>query len=244
MQHKRLHKQAQVQTQAQAQVQVQLQAQAQAQTCSTPKFQQLEAEQFTLVGRPCTTISLTSSGLGRLYVFIHEAREGSGGGGHGALAMVKMQKDDRVQTVSNNVFDSLTKRIPLGRLRTVVYAAQADVPARDRIGSAKLNSPAKVLRELKCKMIQRPGRRYLLERLRRDPTKTYVVIKSELSDLRKEECALQLSGLLLMPVVFERGGRGARCLEIRLDWQCPNNTSVVLADCIEVKARLWRKVNP
>ena len=33
----------------------------------------------------------------------------------------------------------------------------------------------------------------------------------------------------LMPVVFERGGREARCLEIRLDWQCPSNVSVVLA---------------
>ena len=36
-----------------------------------------------------------------------------------------------------------------------------------------------------------------------------------------------------MPVGFERGGRVARCLELRIDWENQSNVRAVLAYCID-----------
>ena len=57
----------------------------------------------------------------------------------------------------------------------------------------------------------------------------FVVLPGEPSEAERQATARALSELLLMPVGFERGGRVARCLELRLDWSNPTAISAVLA---------------
>ena len=57
----------------------------------------------------------------------------------------------------------------------------------------------------------------------------FVVRHDEPGDDHRQATARALSGLLLMPVVFERGGRVARCLELRIDWSSPSMIKAVLA---------------
>ena len=46
----------------------------------------------------------------------------------------------------------------------------------------------------------------------------FVVLQIEPTEAQRRATAEALSALLLMPVVFERGGRVARCLELRISW--------------------------
>ena len=46
----------------------------------------------------------------------------------------------------------------------------------------------------------------------------FIVLPDEPSEAERQATARALSELLLMPVGFERGGRVARCLELRIDW--------------------------
>ena len=57
----------------------------------------------------------------------------------------------------------------------------------------------------------------------------FVILPGEPSEAEREATARALSDLLLMPVGFERGGRVARCLELRLDWSHPATVRAVLA---------------
>ena len=57
----------------------------------------------------------------------------------------------------------------------------------------------------------------------------FVVLPDEPSEAQRQATAQALSELLLMPVVFERGGRVARCLELRVDWRSPSMIKAVLA---------------
>ena len=57
----------------------------------------------------------------------------------------------------------------------------------------------------------------------------FVILPGEPSAAEREATARALSDLLLMPVGFERGGRVARCLELRLDWSHPATVRAVLA---------------
>ena len=57
----------------------------------------------------------------------------------------------------------------------------------------------------------------------------FVVLLSERSEGERTRTATELSELLTMPVGFERAGRGARCLELRLDWTSATAVKVTLA---------------
>ena len=57
----------------------------------------------------------------------------------------------------------------------------------------------------------------------------FIVLPEEPSDAERQATAQALSDLLLMPVGFERGGRTARCLELRLDWIDASKVKSVLA---------------
>jgi len=66
------------------------------------------------------------------------------------------------------------------------------------------------------------------------PTSRYrdnfvVVVKQEWSPACCEELAGALSALLMMPVQFERSGRRARCLELRLEWRDEHPVRATLA---------------
>ena len=56
----------------------------------------------------------------------------------------------------------------------------------------------------------------------------FVVLPAEPSGVQRQATAQALSELLSMPVVFERGGRIARCLELRIEW----------SNCTMIKAAL------
>ena len=57
----------------------------------------------------------------------------------------------------------------------------------------------------------------------------FIVLPDEPSEAERQATARALSELLLMPVGFERGGRVARCLELRLDWNDACRVKSVLA---------------
>ena len=57
----------------------------------------------------------------------------------------------------------------------------------------------------------------------------FVVLPGEPSEAERQATASALSDLLLMPVGFERGGRVARCLELRIDWSHSTMITAVLA---------------
>jgi len=57
----------------------------------------------------------------------------------------------------------------------------------------------------------------------------FVASPAERTAAERDRTAAQLSELLLMPVVFERAGRVARCLEVRLDWTPDRAVKAVLA---------------
>ena len=58
----------------------------------------------------------------------------------------------------------------------------------------------------------------------------FVVLREEWSDAQRQTTAKEMSDLLLMPVGFERGGRVARCLELRIDWSAkPDAVKATLA---------------
>ena len=57
----------------------------------------------------------------------------------------------------------------------------------------------------------------------------FVVLPDEPSDADRRDVARALSALLLMPVGFERGGRVARCLELRIDWTGESKLKATLA---------------
>ena len=57
----------------------------------------------------------------------------------------------------------------------------------------------------------------------------FVVLPDEPSEAERQATARVLSDLLLMPVGFERGGRIARCLELRIDWTAASRVKSVLA---------------
>lgn len=57
----------------------------------------------------------------------------------------------------------------------------------------------------------------------------FVVVKEERSAAERERTAADLSALLMMPVKFERAGREARCLELRLCWADGCGLKAVLA---------------
>ena len=57
----------------------------------------------------------------------------------------------------------------------------------------------------------------------------FVVLPDEPSEAERQATARALSELLLMPVVFERGGRVARCLELRISWNDTLPLKAVLA---------------
>ena len=52
---------------------------------------------------------------------------------------------------------------------------------------------------------------------------------NEPSEAQRQTTARVLTDLLLMPVGFERGGRVARCLELRIDWENQSSVKAVLA---------------
>ena len=57
----------------------------------------------------------------------------------------------------------------------------------------------------------------------------FVAVPEERTAADREGTAAELSELLLMPVVFERAGRVARCLELRLDWKSDVAVKATLA---------------
>ena len=57
----------------------------------------------------------------------------------------------------------------------------------------------------------------------------FVVLQAEPTEAQRRATAEALSLLLLMPVAFERGGRVARCLELRLSWLDAAKVKAVLA---------------
>ena len=57
----------------------------------------------------------------------------------------------------------------------------------------------------------------------------FVVLPDEPSDAERQEVAHALSALLLMPVIFERGGHIARCLGLRIDWTADSRVKAALA---------------
>ena len=57
----------------------------------------------------------------------------------------------------------------------------------------------------------------------------FMVVREERGAAERERTAVDLSELLLMPVVFERAGRVARCLELRLDWTAEAAVKATLA---------------
>ena len=57
----------------------------------------------------------------------------------------------------------------------------------------------------------------------------FVVLPDEPSEAERQATASALSALLLMPVGFERGGRAARCLELRISWSDSAIIKAVLA---------------
>ena len=57
----------------------------------------------------------------------------------------------------------------------------------------------------------------------------FAVLREQPSAETHLETAQALSKLLLMPVCFERGGRIARCLELRIDWTGDSKVKTVLA---------------
>ena len=57
----------------------------------------------------------------------------------------------------------------------------------------------------------------------------FVVTQEEPTDAQRQATANELSQLLAMPVVFERGGRVARCLELRISWLEAGSVKAVLA---------------
>ena len=57
----------------------------------------------------------------------------------------------------------------------------------------------------------------------------FVVVKEERASADRERTAVELSALLMMPVKFERAGREARCLELRLCWADSCRVKAVLA---------------
>jgi len=57
----------------------------------------------------------------------------------------------------------------------------------------------------------------------------FVVVPLERTDAERQETAADLTALLEMPVGFERAGRIARCLELRLDWTADAGVRAVLA---------------
>ena len=57
----------------------------------------------------------------------------------------------------------------------------------------------------------------------------FVAEPEERTAADREWTAAELSELLLMPVVFERAGRVARCLELRLDWKSDVAVKATLA---------------
>ena len=70
------------------------------------------------------------------------------------------------------------------------------------------------------------------EQLSATPTARYrdnffVVLPTEPTDEERQAMTRALSKLLLMPVGFERGGREARCLELRIDWRTPKVKATV-----------------
>ena len=57
----------------------------------------------------------------------------------------------------------------------------------------------------------------------------FVVLQVEPTESQRRATAEALSALLLMPVVFERGGRVARCLELRISWIDNAKVKAILA---------------
>ena len=57
----------------------------------------------------------------------------------------------------------------------------------------------------------------------------FMVVREERGAAERERTAVDLSELLLMPVGFERAGRVARCLELRLDWTAEAAVKATLA---------------
>ena len=57
----------------------------------------------------------------------------------------------------------------------------------------------------------------------------FIVLQVEPTEAQRRATAEALSALLLMPVVFERGGRVARCLELRICWLDAAKVKAVLA---------------
>ena len=57
----------------------------------------------------------------------------------------------------------------------------------------------------------------------------FIIVRDDWTEQRKLDCAQSLSKLLMMPVIFERGGRQARCLEVRLQWDRGEKVEVQLA---------------
>ena len=55
------------------------------------------------------------------------------------------------------------------------------------------------------------------------------MLPDESSEAQRQTTARALSDLLLIPVSFERGGRVARCLELRTDRENQSNVKEVLA---------------
>ena len=57
----------------------------------------------------------------------------------------------------------------------------------------------------------------------------FVVLQEEPTEAQRQATAHALSMLLAMPVVFERGGREARCLELRISWLNGTKVKATLA---------------
>ena len=57
----------------------------------------------------------------------------------------------------------------------------------------------------------------------------FVVVREERTAAERERTAEHLTRMLTMPVKFERAGRVARCLELRLDWTSERSVKAALA---------------
>ena len=107
---------------------------------------------------------------------------------------------------------------------TVVLQQRKGLPIGGHLSAAFVELVA-LRREYECSwpamLLQCPTTRY------RD--NFFVVLKEEPTEAQRDATAAALSLLLAMPVVFERGGRVARCLELRISWGCAEKVKAVLA---------------
>ena len=107
---------------------------------------------------------------------------------------------------------------------TVVLQQRKGLPIGGHLSAAFVELVA-LRREYECSwpamLLQCPTTRY------RD--NFFVVLEEEPTEAQRDATAAALSLLLAMPVVFERGGRVARCLELRISWGCAEKVKAVLA---------------